>query len=166
MTATTTDSAGAAEPPEKVLEFTITDERYCVDIDEVAEIVQPGDITTMPDTPPEIEGVMNLRSEATTILDPRVVFEMGEDDVENQKVIIFDSGDDQQIGWLVTQVDRVTELSDPEVDPALDNRYISGIVSDGEQLVLWIDPVRVNTSHESEVMNPENPSGETTGGEN
>lgn len=144
MTTAATDPATATAPPEKVLEFTIDDERYCVDIDTVAEIVQPSDVTAMPDTPPEIEGVMNLRSEATTILDPRVVFEMAAHEVANQQVIIFDDVD-QQVGWLVTHVDRVTDLTDPDVEAVADNRYIDGIVNAGEQLVLWVDPVRVNT---------------------
>lgn len=55
----------------QVLTFTLNEETYCVDIDHVTEIVEAGDVTAIPNAPAHVEGMMDLRGNTTTIIDPR-----------------------------------------------------------------------------------------------
>lgn len=139
MTATSTVS----ELPEQVLEFTLGEERYCVGIEHIEEIVTAGEVTALPDTPATVAGVMDLRGATTTILDAKSVFEV-QSDQANQQVIIFDG--EQRIGWLVDRANRVSSFEDASIDSGPESRYISGLVSDGERFVIWIDPETVNES--------------------
>lgn len=56
----------------QVIEFGLGDERYCIDIDVISEIVgtDDGELTALPGAPGHIEGIMHLRGEATTIVNP------------------------------------------------------------------------------------------------
>ncbi|MFB6227526.1 MAG: chemotaxis protein CheW [Halobacteriales archaeon] len=136
-------TAAATEVPEQVLEFTLGAERYCVGIDRIDEIVKPNEITELPDTPPQVEGVMDLRGEMTTIMNPRLVFDIHEDG-ESRQIVIFNRDHDHRLGWLVDHVHKVSNLADADVDPVTDNRYVNGVLSDGDRFVIWVDPDGVN----------------------
>lgn len=133
----------------QVLEFIVGEEQYCVTIDEVNEIVKATELTSIPDTPPAVVGMMNLRGQMTAIVNPKRVFETAEQ-TGGEQVIIFDDDSDQQFGWLVDQVLRVENLQDPETESVEDNTFVSGVVSRDDQFTLWVDPDRV---HEQFSMN-------------
>ncbi|WP_302081295.1 chemotaxis protein CheW [Salinibaculum rarum] len=138
-------TAAVAVPsvPEQVLEFTLGDEQYCLGIDRIEEIVRAEEITTLPNTSPGVAGVMDLRGETTTILDLTTVLSVHSDKT-SQQVIILDS--DERIGWLVDRVNRVSGLDDADIDSGPDSAYISGLISDGEEFVIWVDAEAVNES--------------------
>lgn len=92
----------------QVLEFRLSGEAYCVSIDYVAEIVDVGDLTSIPNAPEHIKGVMDLRGETTAIIDPKVRFELDGD--VGDRIIIFDPTvfeDDRSVGWAVDSVHEV-----------------------------------------------------------
>jgi len=133
----------AADRPEQVLEFTLGDERYCVDIDHVEEIVKAGDLTPLPNTPPQVAGVMDLRGTSTTILDLRSVLGIDTAAAGGQ-VVVFDG--DQRVGWLVDRAHRVNTLDDVEVDTVPESPHVGGVISDGGRFVVWVEPSTVNDS--------------------
>lgn len=131
--------------PDQVLEFTLGEERYCLDIEAVDEIVKPSDITELPDAPPDVVGIMNLRGESTTLVNPAIT--IGVDVVgDNQQIIIFDDNDGKRLGWLVDHVESVSDLDGSVVESSTGSEYIDGIVTGGEQFVLWLNSARVSTS--------------------
>ena len=138
-----TAAVAAPEVPEQVLEFTLGDEQYCLGIDRVEEIVKVGEMTTLPNTSASVAGVMDLRGETTTILDLTAVLNLPSDQTSRQ-VIILDSED--RIGWLVDRVNRVSGLADADIDSGPDSPYISGLISDGEEFVIWVESEAVNES--------------------
>ncbi|MFC7132473.1 MULTISPECIES: chemotaxis protein CheW [Salinibaculum] len=129
--------------PDQVLVFTLGEDRFCVAIDAIDEIVTAGEVSPVPDTPRMVEGVMNLRGETTTIVDPKVVYGLAQTDAD-RRVIIYDGDGDGKVGWLVDDVHQVGELRDPEVDPAPDSEYVEGIVKQDGEFTLWVEPARVN----------------------
>lgn len=133
-----------AGAPDQILEFTLGSGRYCVGIEEVDEIVSPNEITELPETPPATAGVMNLRGQTTTIVNPGAVFDIATSD-DGKQVVIFDGGE-TQFGWLVDTVHEVREMPDPELDPVADNEYVNGLVSDGEEFSIWVDAETIHSS--------------------
>jgi purine-binding chemotaxis protein CheW len=138
-----TAAVAAPEIPEQVLEFTLGDEQYCLGIGRVEEIVKVGEMTTLPNTSPSVAGVMDLRGETTTILDLTAVLNVHSDQ-SGRQVIILDSED--RIGWLVDRVNRVSGLADTDIDSGPDSPYISGLISDGEEFVIWVESEAINES--------------------
>jgi len=133
----------ATDRPEQVLEFSLGSDRYCIDIDHVEEIVKAGDLTPLPNTPPQVAGMMDLRGTSTTILDPTSVLDI--DTLKpGQQVVVLDG--DQPVGWLVDRAHRVNTLDDVEIDAVPDSPHVSGVVSDGGRFVVWVEPSTVNDS--------------------
>jgi purine-binding chemotaxis protein CheW len=133
----------------QVLEFELGEETYCVSIDYVTEIVDIGDLTTVPNSPPHVEGVMDLRGRTTSIINPKVVFNLG-DDGEERRIIVYDPNiveDQGAAGWLVDEVNQVVQVEQADVDtsPAQDDDAIHGVVKRGDgDFVIWVDPKSVH----------------------
>ncbi|AWB26681.1 chemotaxis protein CheW [Halococcoides cellulosivorans] len=150
----TETDAGAAEssaetvaPTEtvetRVLEFQLGDERYCIDIAYVEEIVKDEAITRVPNTPALVEGVVDLRGQITTILDPKEVIDV-DDSETGSLIVVFDAEaveDQGAIGWLVDEVHQVGPVSKSDLrDSPVEEAYINGVIDRDDQFVLWIEP--------------------------
>ncbi|MFC7132882.1 MULTISPECIES: chemotaxis protein CheW [Salinibaculum] len=133
----------------QVLEFKLGEETYCVSIDYVTEIVDIGDLTTVPNSPPHVEGVMDLRGRTTSIVNPKVVFNIGGNG-EERRIIVYDPDiveDQGAAGWLVDEVYQVVQVDEADVDtsPAEDDDAIRGVVKRGDgDFVIWVDPKSVH----------------------
>lgn len=149
-TATETGTGAAAAESEttteestRVLEFTLGEEHYCIDISLVEEIVKRDTITRVPNTDDYIEGVVDLRGQITTILDPKELLDIDADGSETL-MIVFDpeAFDDQgAIGWIVDEVRQVAPVSESEVnEPPVDEDYIEGVVDREDGFVIWTKP--------------------------
>lgn len=135
-------STETAATAEQVLEFRLGDETYCVSIDYVTEIVDMGELTPIPNSPPHVEGVIDLRGNTTSIVDPKVG--LGLEGGIGDRIVIFDSGlfeDERSIGWAVDSVEEVSETADETVDDApIKGDHIRGLIKRDSGFVVWIDP--------------------------
>jgi purine-binding chemotaxis protein CheW len=151
-TAAATDDGDEDAHQIQVLEFELGGEVYCVDIDYVSEIVDRGSVTSVPNAPEYVEGVMDLRGRTTSIVDPKTLLNVDADD-EARRIIIFDTDsfdDDAAVGWLVDavhQVDRVS-MDDVEEPPMESAAFVQGIVRGAENLVVWVTPTKTAESAE------------------
>jgi len=128
---------------EQVLVFTLGDTQYCVEIDAVNEIVETGDIAEIPNAAEHVRGVMDLRGETTTIVDPKRVFGTPDESTAD-RVIIFATGDDQSLGWLVDGVHEVADLAREELESVSDDDAVRGVIKEDDRFILWIDPASIN----------------------
>lgn len=145
--ATEEDTAAESESEEevRVLEFQLGEERYCLDIMYVEEIVKEEHITRVPNTPSFVRGVVDLRGQITTILDPKESIGIeGENDDDEQLIVVFDGDtfDDQgHTGWLVDEVRQVTPVVQSEVkESPIDQKYVNGVIEREEEFVIWTKP--------------------------
>jgi purine-binding chemotaxis protein CheW len=128
-----------------VLEFVLGDERYCLDITFIEQIVERGTVTRIPNAPDFVEGVIDLRGDITTVIDPMETLAADEDG-GGDLIVVFDStrmDDDWSVGWAVDGVRRVSTVSLSEVkESPVDEPWINGVVKrdeDGE-FVIWTEP--------------------------
>lgn len=129
----------------RVLEFTLGGEHYCLDITHVEEIVKRGTITRVPNTPDYVEGVVDLRGQITTILDPKRLLDIDRTGSETLLVVFSpDAFDDQgAIGWVVDGVRQVVPVASSDVnEPPVDDPAVEGIVDrdDEDEFVIWTNP--------------------------
>jgi len=129
----------------RVLEFSLGDEYYCLDIEYVEEIVKRNTVTRVPNTPDFVDGVVDLRGQITTILEPKEMMDI-ETDGEQNLIIVFDPDKFEEqgaVGWVVDEVRQVVPITESEVnDPPVDAEYINGVIDREEydQFVIWIEP--------------------------
>lgn len=134
---------GSAQSASQVLMFQLGAEPYCVSIDHVTDIVEVGDVTTIPNSPPHVEGVMDLRGNTTTIVNPKSLLDL---DVESEgkRIVVFDPSlfeDRGSIGWIVDGVNEVARVLDEDVDDSsVEDECIRGIVKHDGTFVVWLKP--------------------------
>jgi purine-binding chemotaxis protein CheW len=84
----------------QVLEFTLGEEQYCIDIKYVTEVVSRSkrDVTSIPDSPPHIEGTVDLRGETKRVLylSTKLLSDGHEYDGISQERMIFFDDDERQ----------------------------------------------------------------------
>lgn len=142
---TTAAETETSEEETRVLEFTLDDEHYCLDIQYIEEIVKEETITRVPNTPEHVQGVVDLRGQITTILNPKVTIGK-ENDEAGELIVVFDSQafeDQGYIGWVVDDVRQVSPIIESEVnDPPMSEEYINGVIDrdDDDQFVIWTSP--------------------------
>jgi purine-binding chemotaxis protein CheW len=144
-----------SEEETRVLEFALEGEYYCLDIAYIEEIVKEGRVTRVPNTPEWVEGVVDLRGQITTILNPKVP--IGKENTEpGDLIVVFDEEafeDQGNIGWVVDDVRQVSPIVESEVnDPPMEEAYIEGVIDreDDDQFVIWMDPDLVLAAAESD----------------
>ena len=132
----------------QVLEFRLGEERFCVDIADINEIVEKGQLTGIPNTADHVLGVMDLRGETTTIVDPKQVLDVADVDT-GERVIIFESDDARPIGWLVDSVHEVSTLGEEDVESVGEDAVVKGVISQGDRFVVWVEPDAVHATNKS-----------------
>jgi purine-binding chemotaxis protein CheW len=129
----------------RVLEFTLHDEHYCLDIEYIEEIVREEAITRVPNTAEVVEGVVDLRGQITTILNPKVTIGKPETGAGGL-IVVFDSDafDDQgHVGWVVDDVRQVSLVSHSAVNDApVEDDHINGVIDrEGQDdFLVWTTP--------------------------
>lgn len=133
----------------QVLEFELNDEQYCTGIKHVSEIVgrSEDNMTSVPNAPPHVEGMMDLRGETTTIIDPRKVLSLEMDRADHNKVIVFESDarDDGNFGWAVRDVTRVSKIETDNVEE-VEERTVKGIINQDDGFLVWTSPDLINST--------------------
>lgn len=134
----------------RVLEFALGEEYYCIDIEYVEEIVKRDTVTRVPNTDDYVEGVVDLRGQITTILDPKEMMDIDDDGSQNL-IVVFDPDvfeEQGAMGWIVDEVRQVVPVAESDVNTApVDGEYINGVVDrdDESDFVIWVEPDEVLT---------------------
>jgi len=107
--------AREGEAPKQVLTFYLGEEQYGVDILRVREIRGWSSITRIPKSPPQVLGVLNLRSTVVPVIDLRTCFELTPGECTALTVIIIlsvNTADGQrQFGLMVDRVSDVVDIT-------------------------------------------------------
>jgi purine-binding chemotaxis protein CheW len=134
--------------------FRLEDETYGINVMQVQEVLPMTDIAPVPGAPPFVMGIINLRGNVVTVIDTRMRFGLSSREIEEGgRIVVIEAGD-QVAGMLVDSVAEVIEVKTTEVDvaPGVGNeesaRYIYGVVSRDEQLLILIDINKMLTSEE------------------
>lgn len=137
----------------KYLTFTLAEETYGIGILKVKEIIGMMPITSVPQTPAFVKGVINLRGKVIPILDLRLKFSMEEIPYTERTCIIvveIDSDDTTvMIGVVVDAVSEVLNIREDEIEEAptfgtrLRTEHILGMakMEGGVKILLNIDHV-------------------------
>jgi purine-binding chemotaxis protein CheW len=140
-----TDRDGAR----KVLTFSLGGEVYGIDILRVKEIRGWSPVTRIPQTPPAMLGVLNLRGLIVPIVDLRVRFALKAAEFTPLTVIIVlslrNEKGQREYGIVVDNVNDVVDIAADSVKPAPElgggqtGEYIEGITSHDDQMLILLN---------------------------
>lgn len=133
----------------QLVSFMLDDVEYGVDILSVHEILRFPEMTRLPNTPPFIKGVINLRGNVIPVVDMRIRFGFTEGDITDLTRIIVVETDGKQVGILVDNVYQVVRLPVASIDPPSDlitgisEDFISGIGRLRDRLIVLLNMTQI-----------------------
>ena len=143
------------------LTFTLGQEEYGLDILKVQEIRGYDTVTHIANAPEFIKGVINLRGVIVPIVDMRIKFRVGEPTYNEFTVVIIMNVLGKVIGMVVDGVSDVVALAPeqvrpaPEMGAALDTRYITGLGTLNDQMLILVDIEKLMSSEEMQLISQE-----------
>ncbi|HCM26460.1 MAG TPA: chemotaxis protein CheW [Treponema sp.] len=133
----------------RFLSFELENEVYCMDILKAKELMGWTEATPLPQTPPHIRGIINLRGQVIPIVDLRIKFGLNvRENTKRTSIIVIDSefeGTPLLIGVVVDAVREVVNIPDekilkiPYINARIKAEYIRGIANSAEGMLIILD---------------------------
>ena len=146
----------------KYLTFTLAEEEYGIGILKIKEIIGMMPITSVPQTPEFVKGVINLRGKVIPVLDLRLLFGMEEIGYTERTCIIVVEierlAGDAVIGIVVDSVSEVLNIKAQDIEETptfgsnLKTDFILGMAKMDGQVKILLDIDRVLTDNEMEIL--------------
>ncbi len=142
----------------KFLTFVLCNEEYGIEILKVREIIGLMDITTVPQTPDHMKGVINLRGKVIPVIDLRLKFSMQEEDHTQETCVIVVEVNGASIGIIVDSVSEVVDIKDGEVEDSprfsqgVDTSFIIGLGKVKDKIIILLDIDTVLSSDELDLV--------------
>lgn len=133
----------------KYLSFILGDEEYGIEILAVREIITVIEITTVPQVPHYVKGVINLRGSVIPVIDLRLKFDMPEKEYDKETCTIVVKLGNHFMGIIVDTVSEVLDIHDEQMDnppsfgSSVDTDFILGMGKIKEKVVILLDIEKV-----------------------
>lgn len=140
-----TDDTDLMVDTDQYLTVVLGSEEYGIPILRVQEIKGFTTITPIPNTPPFVKGVMNLRGTVVPVMDLREKFNLALTDFDKFTVIVVVTVGTRVVGLVVDAVSDVLNIGDAEIVPTpplgsgVDTSFLTGMAKAAEKLVLLLD---------------------------
>lgn len=126
--------------------FRLGNEEYGADISQIREIIRAGDITSIPQAPEYVHGVINLRGQVTTVVNLRRRLSMPDREKDSNSRIVIVEVDHSTVGMMVDSVTEVKYINGSQVESfsgllaaGEEQNYIRGVCKLKDHLLILID---------------------------
>ncbi len=144
----------------QVVSFRLAQEEYAIEITRVQEIILIGEVTSLPQTPPYIKGVINLRSTVIPIVDLRLRFGLPLEEVTDETRIMVVNVAGKTIGLIVDAVSEVLRIAQEQISPppptvaGLEQNYLVGLAKLDERLLILLDIEQIILEEDQSELEP------------
>ncbi len=138
--------------------FKLGDELFAIDVARVREVLEVPPITKVPTAPEYMRGVVNVRGQATPVVDLRLRFGLlQESDTVHTRIIVMElelDGEPTVLGGVADSVHEVIELdagnitAPPRIAMRWRTDFIQGMGKRGDDFIIILDVNAVFSSEE------------------
>jgi purine-binding chemotaxis protein CheW len=139
-----------------LVSFNLDQEEYGVEVLKVREIIRMPGITKMPNTPPYVEGIINLRGKVIPIISLRSRFGLVESENNTHTRIIIMDVDGTLNYFIVDAVSEVIRIHSSDIQPppalvmpgGVSQEFISGVYNNADRHLIIMDIDRMFSDEE------------------
>ena len=127
------------------LTFLLNEQEYGIELLKIQEIRGYTDITPLPNVPPYVKGLLNLRGTVLPVLDLRSRFGMPENPYNKFTVIVVANLGSRIVGLIVDSVSDVLSVPTADIQATPDfghdpeTNLVSGMLRTGDKLAVLLD---------------------------
>lgn len=142
----------------QLVSFKIANEEFGVDILNVQEINKMSTITKVPNSPPFVEGVINLRGRVIPVVNLRVKMSMPNREYDKDTRIIVVDISGKTVGFLVDSVSEVLRIPRNIIEPppsmvaGINSNYITAVGKLEDRLLILLDLDKVLLEEEKTAL--------------
>ncbi|NLE25970.1 MAG: purine-binding chemotaxis protein CheW [Clostridiaceae bacterium] len=139
---------------QQLVKFYIADEAFGISIKQIFQILKPQEVFKVPNTPPFIEGLINLRGKVMTVFNLRKRFNLPDKENDEDTKILVIRMDEYLLGFTVDSVSEIVRVQEEDIvetPPTLtnfDKRFLSGVAKVEEKLILLLNLEKILTPDE------------------
>lgn len=124
--------------------FSVTSQKYCVEIEKVREIYGAKDSMYVPGSPDYIDGVVNIRGEIVCIVNLAKKLHLQAENTKKDAPLIIVEINDITVGFLVDSVLGIIHVNDNQysVTPQIlvkKSPFIQGVVKTDNEMIMLLD---------------------------
>jgi purine-binding chemotaxis protein CheW len=134
--------------------FRLGSEEYGMPIDQIKEVVLTPRVARIPQTPPHIKGVANIRGNIIAIMDLGLKFGLASAQAEEESAGHYSlvlASEKFKVGILVREVPNTLAINTADIDSSsnfiqytsLDNNCITGVVKAGKRMIILLDMLKM-----------------------
>jgi len=141
--------------------FTVSGDKYAIDIMKAKEIIKPVKVTPLPNVPDFIKGVINLRGMLLPVISMKERFGIADEETEeissDARVIIV-AMQKMAFGVMVDSVEEIIRVPFKDLQPpprigrGIDSDYLLGICRMDDEALVLLDLDKILTSTEKVMM--------------
>ena len=161
--ATQPASPAGGQITEQVVVFELDKEQYAVPIEDVREVIEIPEITSVPNSPNFISGLINLRGKILPAINLGVRFGLAREhkDIQAKNIIVVEAGE-SSFGVIVDNIVKVLKVPANSIQDApsavrskIGSQYIKGVIviaeSDtGQRIILLLNLKQLLTEDEKQ----------------
>jgi purine-binding chemotaxis protein CheW len=150
---------------ESYLIFTLCGELYGLRVSKIIEVIEPSEITPVPEVPLYIRGITNFRGNILPLVDMRRKFNLAEiENIEHSVVIAMEVEVKNKlitVGAMVDSVQNVVEVDFleinqiPELGTKFNPEFIEGIITRSEKYIVLLKIDKIMATDEMTILNEE-----------
>lgn len=139
-----TDNDKSDQKISRLLTFAIGAEEYALGIEWIMEIVSIQKITQVPQMPPYVKGIINLRGNVLPVIDARLRFSMEERAYDERTCIVVVRIGQHMSGLIVDAVRDVSDIPTDNIDESGmatsgRNHFVNGIAKVGDEVKILLN---------------------------
>jgi len=142
----------------QLVSFKIGNEEFGVDILKVQEINRMMEITTVPNAPEFVDGVVNLRGRIIPVIDLRTRLNMPRNEHDHNTRIVVVELSGKTVGFIVDEVSEVLRIPrsitepPPEMVAGINAEYITAVGKLEDRLLILLDLEKVLSEEETQSL--------------
>ncbi len=142
----TATSSAQLGPAETWVTFSAETERFALPVAQVQEILRVGTITRVPQAPPTVRGITNVRGRVIPVVDFRVRLGLDPIVIKPESRVLVVESKNSLIGFLVESVQQVIRLHRSEIQEAPtdivteQSDFYLGVVQQNGRLLILLNP--------------------------
>jgi len=152
------DENEPGEPLVRWVTFELGQEVYGVLVKKVREILRINNISPVPGAPDYIVGITNIRGNVVSVIDGRKRINLSPtENTDLSRMIVMESEEDI-VAVVVDKVSDIIDLpessvvSNPKITTGDDSRYVSGVISHSDGLIIILDSEKFITDEQYDMV--------------